>query len=240
MIVKNDLLKYSNLKIYQDNESFVFSLDSVLLPNFIGIPKNTKRILDIGTGNAPIPLILSTRTSAKIVGVEIQEEIAELARKSVEINWLENQIEIINKDIKETDFEAESFDIVVSNPPYFKVNDNSYLNEKESKLLARHEISLDLENLVKISARYLRHNGVFGLVHRPERLSDIIQVCRAYKLEVKKVQFVYPKVGENANIVLIEAIKNGKPGLKVLEPIITYENGKYTDQIMAYFKERSE
>lgn len=240
MIVKNNLLYYKNLDIYQDNESFVFSLDSVLLPNFIGIPKNTKRILDIGTGNAPIPLILSTRTSAKIVGVEIQEESAELARKSVEINGLEDQIEIINKDIKETDFEAESFDIVVSNPPYFKVNNNSYLNEKESKLLARHEISLDLETLVKISARYLRHNGVFGLVHRPERLSDIIQVCRAYKLEVKKVQFVYPKAGENANIVLIEAVKNGKPGLKVLEPIITYENGKYTAQIMAYFKERSE
>ena len=240
MIVKNNLLYYKNLDIYQDNESFVFSLDSVLLPNFIGIPKNTKRILDIGTGNAPIPLILSTRTNAKIVGVEIQKESAELAKKSVEINGLEDQIEIINKDIKKTDFEAESFDIIVSNPPYFKVNNNSYLNEKESKLLARHEISLDLENLVRISSRYLSHNGVFGLVHRPERLSDIIQVCRAYKLEVKRVQFVYPKVGENANIVLIEAIKNGKPGPKVLEPINTYENGKYTDQIMSYFKERSE
>lgn len=236
MIVKNDLLYYKNLKIYQDNESFVFSLDSVLLPKFIDIPKTTKRILDIGTGNAPIPLVLSTRTDAKIVGVEIQSDMAELAKKSVEENKLEHQIEIINKDIKGTDFEAESFDIVLSNPPYFKVDENSYLSEKKSKLIARHEVSLDLESLVKISAKYLKHNGVFGLVHRPERLADIIQVCRAYKLEVKKIQFVYPKKGEEANIVLVEAIKNGKAGLKVLEPIITYENGKYTEQIMKYFR----
>ena len=236
MIVKNNLLYYKNLDIYQDNESFVFSLDSVLLPNFIGISKNTKRILDIGTGNAPIPLILSTRTSAKIVGVEIQEESAELARKSVEINGLEDQIEIVNKDIKETDFEAESFDMVLSNPPYFKVAENGYLSEKTTKLIARHEVALDLESLVKIAAKYLRHNGIFGLVHRPERLADIIDICRKYKLEVKKIQFVYPKKEEEANIILVEAVKNGKAGLKVLEPIITYENGKYTEQIMKYFK----
>ena len=236
MIVLNDLLYYKNLKIYQDNESFVFSLDSVLLPKFIDIPKNTRRILDIGTGNAPIPLVLSTRTDAKIVGVEIQESIAELARKSVEINELEDQIEIINEDIKKTSFEAESFDMVLSNPPYFKVAENGYLSEKTTKLIARHEVALDLESLVKISARYLKHNGVFGLVHRPERLVDIIDICRKNKLEVKRVQFVYPKKNEEANIVLVEAVKNGKSGLKVLEPIITYENGKYTEEIMKYFK----
>lgn len=236
MIVKNDLLYYKNLKIYQDNESFVFSLDSVLLPKFIDIPKSTRKILDIGTGNAPIPLVLSTRTNAKIVGVEIQSDIAELARKSVLENHLESQIEIVAEDIKKTAFEAESFDMILSNPPYFKVAENGYLSEKTSKLIARHEVALDLESLVKIAAKYLKHNGIFGLVHRPERLVDIIDICRKYKLEVKKVQFVYPKKNEEANIVLVEAVKNGKSGLKVLEPIITYENGKYTEQIMKYFK----
>lgn len=236
MIVLNDLLNYKDLKIYQDNESFVFSIDSIILPNFITINKNTKRILDIGTGNAPIPLILSTKTNAKIVGVEIQESIALLAKKSVSYNKLDDQIEIINKDIKKTDFKAESFDIVLSNPPYFKVAENSYLSEKESKLIARHEVALDLESLIKISARYLKHNGVFGLVHRPERLTEIISMCKKYNLEVKRLQFVYPKKDRNANIVLVEAIKNGNSGVKVLEPIITYENGEYTDKIKNYFK----
>jgi len=193
MIVLNDLLNYKDLKIYQDNESFVFSLDSIILPNFITINKNTKRILDIGTGNAPIPLILSTKTNAKIVGVEIQESIALLAKKSVSYNKLDGQIEIINKDIKEADFEAESFDIVLSNPPYFKVAEKSYL-------------------------------------------SEIINMCKKYNLEVKRLQFVYPKRDSNANIVLVEAIKNGNSGVKVLEPIITYENGEYTDKIKNYFK----
>lgn len=233
MIVLNDLLEYKNLKIYQDNKAFVFSLDSVLLPNFIKLNKNVKRILDIGCGNAPMPLILSTKTDAKIFGVEIQKKIADLAKKSVKLNKLDNQIEIINDDIKNIDFK-EKFDIIISNPPYFKVS--KYLSLKEEKLIARHEVKLDLETLIKISANNLKNNGVFAIVHRPVRLSEIIILCSKYNLEVKRIEFVYPNLNKEANMVLIEAIKGANPGLKVLEPIITHENGKYTDQIKKYFR----
>ncbi len=235
MIVLNDLLNYKNIKIYQETDGFVFSLDSVLLPNFVTIGKNVKRILDIGTGNAPIPLVLSTKTKAKIIGVEIQKEVAKLAKQSVEINKLENQIEIINGDIKDIDFD-EPFDIVVSNPPYFKIFDEKVLSSEEKKLIARHELKLDLETLIKIASKNLKNNGVFAIVHRPNRLSEIIVLGKKYQFEVKRVQFVYPKIDSESNIVLIEMVKNGNSGLKVLKPIITHENGEYTEQVKSYFR----
>lgn len=233
MIVLNDLLEYKNLKIFQENEAFVFSLDSVLISNFIKINKNVKRILDIGTGNAPIPLILSTKTDAKIVGVEIQDNIADLAKKSVLLNKLDKQIEIIVGDIKSVTFKEE-FDIIITNPPYFKIS--KFLNLKEEKCVARHEIKLDLETLIKIASINLKGNGVFAIVHRPERLAEIVLLCSKYKMEVKRIQFVHSKVDTEANMVLIEAKKNGRPGLRVLEPIITHENGNYTEQVKKYFR----
>lgn len=234
----NYLLNYKNLKIYQDTEMFNFSLDSVLLPNFITISKNTNNILDIGTGNAPIPLILSTKTTAKIIGVEIQKDVSILAKKSVELNNLENQITIINDDInniKDT-FPNNHFDIITCNPPFFKVNETSKLNKNDYKTMARHEIALNLEQICEISKKILKNNGILALVHRPERLTDILQTMRKYNIEPKRIRFVHPKENKDANIVLIEGRKNSRPGLKILPQIISHqENGDYTKEVQEYF-----
>lgn len=227
--------------IMQDNEMFNFSLDSVLLPNFVTLNKKITKIMDIGCGNAPIPLILSTLTSAKIYGVEIQKNSFDLAKESVEINGLSDRIEIINEDINEyyKNIESDSFDVITCNPPYFKVNENSNFNLSEYKTIARHEIMLDLERLFKIAKKLLKNNGNIAIVHRPERLIDIIEEMRKNNIEPKRIQFVYPKKDSNANILLVEGTKNGKPGIKILPPLYSHDkNGEYTEEIKKYFEKR--
>ena len=234
----NYVLGYDNLKIYQNTEMFKFSLDSVLLANFVTINPSTKKILDIGTGNAIIPLILSTKTKSKITGVEIQKEVSNLATKSVKINNLEEQINIINKDINEylkTD-ETEVYDVITCNPPFFKLNEKSIINESKCKQIARHEITLNLDNLIKISKKLLKNNGRLAIVHRPERLIEIIEIMKKNNIEPKKLCFVYPKINIESNILLIEGIKNGKPGIKILPPIYTHNiDNTYTKEIQKYF-----
>ncbi len=239
--IKNYLLGYEDMYIMQDNEMFNFSLDSVLLPNFVTLNKKIDKVMDIGCGNAPIPLILSTLTSAKIYGVEIQEKAYELAKESVEINNLTNNIEIINADINEfyKNIESDSFDVITCNPPYFKVNENSNFNISEYKTIARHEIMLDLERLFKIAKKLLKNNGNIAIVHRPERLSDIILEMKKNNIEPKRIQFVHPKKNADANILLIEGTKNGKTGIKILPPLFSHnEDGEYTDEIKKYFEKR--
>ena len=239
MEVINYLLGYKNLKIYQNTDMFNFSLDSVLLPEFIKINKNTKKILDIGTGNAPIPLILSTKTNAQIIGIEIQKEVYDLAQKTIKLNNLEKQITIMNGDINElkATFPINSFDIITCNPPFFKVSENSNLNKNDYKTIARHEVKLNIDQICMTAKTLLKNGGIIGLVHRPERLTDIIKTMRNYNLEPKKIQFVHPRPDENANIVLIESVLNGKPGVKILPPLISHQaNGEYTDQIKKYFE----
>ena len=235
----NYLLGYKDLKIYQDTEMFNFSLDSVLLPNFITISKNTKNIMDIGTGNAPIPLILSTKTKAKIVGVEIQKQVSDLAEKSVKLNKLENQITIINEDINKLkdDYESDYFDIITCNPPFFKINDESKLNKTDYKTIARHEVTLNLEEICQIAKKLLKNGGTLALVHRPERLTDILHIMRKNNIEPKKIRFVHPKCNKEANILLIEGKKNAKSGLKVENPLISHEkDGNYTKEVQKYFE----
>ena len=239
--IKYYLLGFEDMYIMQDNEMFNFSLDSVLLPNFVTLNKKIDKVMDIGCGNAPIPLILSTLTSAKIYGVEIQEKAYELAKESVEINNLTNNIEIINADINEfyKNIESDSFDVITCNPPYFKVNENSNFNISEYKTIARHEIMLDLERLFKIAKKLLKNNGNIAIVHRPERLSDIILEMKKNNIEPKRIQFVHPKKNADANILLIEGTKNGKPGIKILPPLFSHnEDGEYTDEIKKYFEKR--
>lgn len=239
MEVINYLLGYKNLKIYQDTEMFNFSLDSVLLPNFVTLNKNISKILDIGCGNAVIPIILSTKTSARITGVEIQKEVADLALKSVEYNNLSNQIQIVNDDIKEyyKNLETEIFDVITCNPPYFKVNETSNFNLNDYKTIARHEVKLNIDEIMKISKKLLKNNGNIAIVHRPERLIEIIEAMKKNGIEPKKIQYVYPKINKEANILLIEGVKNGKPGVKILEPLYSHEeNGNYTEQIKKYFE----
>ncbi len=232
----NYLLGYENLKIIQKNDTFKFSLDSILLPNFVTLNKNIKKILDIGTGNAPIPLILSTKTNAFIVGVEIQEESFKMAQQSVQLNHLEQQIQIIHDDIKKHTFEPEQFDVITCNPPYFKVNENSHFNKNDSKTIARHEVALTLQDVIQISKKLLKNNGVLALVHRPERLVDIIIEMRNQNIEPKKIQYIYPKKNENSHILLVEGKKNGNPGIKILSPLYVHnKDGSYTEEVKKYF-----
>lgn len=239
MKVINYLLGYKDLYIVQDTEMFNFSLDSVLLPNFISLNKNIKNVMDIGCGNAPIPLILSTKTNARIIGIELQKEVCEMAKESININNLDKQIEIVNADINKIykDYEVGSFDFITCNPPYFKYTDTSNVNLNDYKTLARHEIKLNIEQIMTISKYLLNNNGVIGIVHRPERLSDIVQAMRNNNIEPKRIQFVYPHENSEANIVLIEGRKNGRPGVKILPPLISHDsNGQYTDEIKIYFE----
>ena len=239
MKVINYLLGYKDLKIIQDNDMFNFSLDSVLLPNFVTINKKINNILDIGCGNAPIPLILSTKTSAKITGVEIQKDVYDLALESIKINNKEDQITIVNKDINEyyKEIETDSFDIITCNPPFFKYKSTSNINKNDYKTIARHEIKLNLSELFNIAKKLLKNNGVIAIVHRPERFVEVVLEMKKNNIEPKRVQFVYPKKNDEANIMLIEGSKNGNPGLKILPPIYSHkESGEYTEEVKKYFE----
>lgn len=240
MEVLNDILGYKNRKIFQDDNCFSFSLDSVMLANFVSIRLRDKKILDLGCGNGAISLIMSLRTDKKIVGVEIQKKLASLAKRSVEYNNLCNQIEIINTDIK--DFarvnNVEKFDVIVCNPPYFKVNEKNYFNESIEKRLARHEVLLTLSDVFLVSRRLLKNNGTFAIVHRPERFLEIIDSFRNNGIEPKRIQFVYSKINKEATLILIEGQKNGRPGLKIEKPFILYdENNNILPEYLRLQKE---
>ena len=234
----NYLLGYDNIKIYQDSEWFKFSLDSILLPNFVRIKPTVRTILDIGTGNAVIPIILSTKTSAKITAVEIQKDVFDLAKDSLNINKLNNNIDLINMDIKDFSKNQESdiYDVITCNPPYFKISDTSYMNEDVHKQIARHEIMLTLEDLMMVGKKLLKNGGSIYLVHRPERLLEITEAMRKNNIEPKRIKFVYPSKEKDSNIILIEGIKNGSIGLKIENPLYVYDDEKnYTKEIMNYF-----
>ena len=227
--VKNDLFDYKNRYIMQMKDGFKFSLDSLLLAEFVKIKKDDKKILDMCTGNAPVPLVLSLKTDAEIVGFEIQKEISELALESVKINSLEKNIRIINDDIKNIDsyFESNAFDIITCNPPYFKTKETGYRNKNDFLTLARHEIAIDLETIFKIAFKYLKDNKTFYLVHRVERLDDIIVLARENKMNVKELQFISTKKEKAANTILIKCVKNSKTGIKLRKEICVDNLGTY-------------
>ena len=238
MKVKNRLLNFGDMIIYQDDECLKFSLDSVLLANFVTIRPTDRRIIDLCSGNAPIPMLLSFRTKARIFGVELQKKIFELGYESIRENKLDTQIELINLDVLKlpNEMNSESFDIVTCNPPYFKYKSSSLVNDSDSLTIARHEVSIKLDDVIRIGSYLLRSGGIFSMVHRPERIIEIINLLQKYGLEPKKMQFVYPKIDKNANMVLIEAVKNGNSGLKLLNPLIVYDdNGKYYSNIKKMF-----
>ncbi len=240
MIVRNRLLNYDDCYIFQDTEYFKFSLDSVLLANFVTINKRDKKILDLATGNAPIPMLLTYRTNAKIYGVEIQRVIYNLGIISVKENNMHNQITLINDDAKNltNDFESDTFDVITCNPPYFKTNDDNFKNNNKVKSLARHEDFLNFEDVLVISRKILKNNGRIALIHRTERFVEILNTMQKYNIEPKRVRFIYSKENKNSNLVLIEGIKNGRPGLKLLPPLFIYDNdGNYTKEVSLMFGE---
>ena len=238
MKVKNRLLNFKDKIIYQNDDYFTFSLDSVLLANFVTIKLSDKKIVDFCCGNAPIPMLMSFRTKARIFGVELQKEIFDMGYDSVIENKMDNRIELINGDVKDISkyIDSESVDVVTCNPPYFKYQDDSLINFNDVKTIARHEVLLNLEDVVKSAKYVLKNGGTLAMVHRPDRMIEIINVMQKYGIEPKKIRLVYPKIGKEANILLIEGVKNGKSGLKVLSPLYTHNNdGSYVDEIRMMF-----
>ena len=239
MKVLNDLVGYKDLKIYQNLDWFSFSLDSVLLPNFVTLNKNIDLIMDLCCGNAPIPLILSTKTDARIVGIELQEDVYNLAKESVEYNKLDNQISILNMNIKDLKdkYNGDSVDVITCNPPYFKYIESSNINLDIHKVIARHEKEITLEEIIDISHYLLKNNGCLAMVHSTDRLIEIIGLFEKYGLEVKKLRFIYPKVNTESNMVLIEGRKNGNVGLKILPPLYAHnDDGSYTEEVLKMFE----
>lgn len=233
MEVLNDILGYKNRKIYQDTDCFSFSLDSIMLANFATIRLKDNSIVDLGCGNGVIPLILSLRTTKKIVGVELQNKLADMAVRSVKYNNLEDYIEIINMNMKDfvTSETIESFDLVTCNPPYFKVNEKNYFNESKEKLIARHEVEINLSDLFYVVKKILKNNGNFAIVHRTDRLMEILLEFKKNNIEPKRIRFVYENINKESTLVLIEGQKNGKVGLKIEKPFILYnEDGSETEE----------
>ena len=233
MEVLNDILGYKNRKIYQDTDCFSFSLDSVMLANFVTIRLKDKRIVDLGCGNGVIPLIMSLRTDKNIIGVEIQDKLADMANRSIKYNNLSEQIKIINCNMKDyiNNDTFESFALVTCNPPYFKVNEKNYFNDSPEKVIARHEVEITLEDLLVVVKKLLKNNGNFAMVHRTDRLMEIITLFRKNNIEPKRIRFVHEKINKESTLVLIEGQKNGNVGLKVEAPFVLYnEDGSETEE----------
>ncbi|GAB3054407.1 tRNA1(Val) (adenine(37)-N6)-methyltransferase [Virgibacillus ainsalahensis] len=227
------LLADESMKIIQSPTAFSFSLDAVLLAHFAYVPIKRGSILDFCTGNGVIPLLLSKRTKAQITGVEIQKRIFSMAERNVRLNDLSGQISMIHGDLKEMQpvLGQSSFDVVTCNPPYFRTPSKREYNENEYLTIARHEVFCTLEDVIKACKLHVRPGGKVAMVHRPGRLVDIIALFRKYKLEPKRLQFVYPKKGKDANMLLIEGTRDGKADLKTLPPLYIYnENGTYTEE----------
>lgn len=238
MEVINDIVG-KNLKIYQDDEFFKFSLESVLLPNFVEIRLRDKKILDLCSGNCPIPLILSKKTNIPIIAVELQKEVYELGLKSIKINNKENQITLLNEDVCNLNniFSGDTFDVITVNPPYFKNIETSLKNKNDIKTIARHENNLTLSKLLKISSYLLKENGNFYMVHRTERLIEILDELKKYNLTPKTIQFIYPNYNQESKLFMIKASKGGKSGLKVIDGIYIHnEDGSYRDEIKRIFE----
>lgn len=241
-----DMLYQDQVHIIQSKDVFSFSLDAVLLANFANPRKNGRGLtVDLGSGNGAIPLFMAHKMQGQIVGVEIQPELAEMARRSVAMNQLEDKITIKNEDMRDifSDIRPGSADTVVSNPPYFAVDsEKTVMKEDEHYAIARHEIKADLTLVTKTANKLLKNKAHFYMVHRPDRLFEILDALRAAHLSPKKLQFVYPKPNSEANIVLIDAIKDGDgTGARILPPIITHNpDGSYRQEILDIYEGKNQ
>ncbi len=232
----DDLLTHE-LKIIQSKEVFCFSLDAVLLARFASVPKRG-RILDLCTGNGAIPLIMGTRTQeATFDGVEIQPRLYDMASRNVRLNGMESRMTMHHGDVKEavTLFGHQKFDLITCNPPYMPPASGEQ-NVNEHYALARHEILLNLEDVIRVSSQLAKNGGKIALVHRATRLIDIVTLMRQYGIEPKRMRFVHPKRGAEPNIVLVEGIRGGKPELRIQPPLIVYEAEEvYCDELQEVY-----
>jgi len=229
-----DYLLAEDLRIIQSPSVFSFSLDAVLLSKFVNVPFQKGKLVDLCTGNGVIPLFLSARTKGHITGVELQSRLYDMAERSVRYNKLEDQITIIQGDVRtiSPQLGVEKYDVVTCNPPYFPAHEASEKNLKEHVAIARHEIHLKLDEMIYSASKLLKQGGKAAFVHRPGRLLDIVTAMRNNRLEPKRIRFVYPKEGKEANTLLIEGIKDGKADLKILPPLYVYgDDGAYTPEV---------
>lgn len=228
-----DELHRNGYYIIQDPKRFCFGMDAVLLSGFARA-KRGERVIDLGTGTGIIPILMEAKTEAEdFTALEIQEESADMARRSVMYNHLENRINVVTGDIKDASkiFGASSFDVITTNPPYM-IGEHGISCATDAKAIARHEVLCDLDDILRESAKLLRPGGRFYMVHRPFRLAEIFSKMIAYKIEPKRMKLVYPYVDKEPNMVLIEGLRGGKSRLNVEKPLIVYkEQGVYTDEI---------
>ena len=236
-----DDLEFEGLKIIQYSTWFCFGIDAVLLSDFAKNLKKNGKVVDIGTGTGIISILLSKKSNAeKIYGIEIQKDVANMALRSVKLNNLEEKIEIINRNVKDI-FEViypNTIDAIVTNPPYMKIG-NGAINEEKKKLISRHEVECTLEDIIKVSYKLLKSKGEFYMIHRAERIVDIMYYLRRYKLEPKILRFVHSKTEKEPNLVLIKAVKNAGKHLKIEKPLIIYNNdGTYTDEILKIYNKK--
>ena len=236
-----DDLEFKNLKIIQNEKGFCFGIDSVLLSDFSKNIKNNSIVLDLGTGTGIIPILLCGKTKLKkIIGVEIQEEVANMAKRSSILNDLQDRFEVLNENILNLNkiYENQTFDVIVTNPPYKKKN-TGIINDDKMKIISRHEITANLEDFIKISKDLLKDKGEFYMVHRPERLVDILSLMRTYKIEPKEIRFVYSNEEKPPVLVLIKGIKNANKFLKVNKNLYIYDkNGNYTNEILKIYNKK--
>ena len=235
-----DDLEIKNMKIIQNKDGFCFGIDSVLLSDFAKEIKDNSKVVDLGTGTGILGILLCAKTNLKkILGVEIQEEVANMAQRSIELNNLKNRFKILNDNIKNIEKNninlKNNFDYVVTNPPYKKLNTGK-INENEKKLISRHELTANLDDFIKTASFLLKDKGTLFMVHRPERLVDILEKMRKEKIEPKELKFIYPKINKEPNLILIKGVKNANPFLKIDKPLYVYnEDGNYTDDILKIY-----
>lgn len=233
-----DDLEYKELKIIQKIDGFCFGIDAVLLSDFAKDIRPNSKIVDLGTGTGILPILLSAKTKAsEIIGVEIQAEMAEMAYRSVLLNGLESKIEIINENIKNLyeKLEIGKYDAIVTNPPYKKLQ-TGLTSVNKIKYISRHEVEANLENFIEVSSKLLKNNGSIYMVHRPERLAEIMFLLKKYKIEPKILKYVQSNINKSPKLILIKAVKNAKPFLRIDKPIYIYKtNGEYTDEILKIY-----
>jgi tRNA1(Val) A37 N6-methylase TrmN6 len=238
-VYKHDLLAYDGLKIFQRDDVFKFSLDSLLLGDFVKFKLRDKSVLELGCGVGPVLMYLTHKTSIKLYGIDIQEESINLAKQSIEYNKLQDQIEVFHMDILKAHlhFTPSSFDILICNPPFYKVNDRSITNKNENKSISRHEINLNFQDILSAGSKLLKTNGGLFLIHRANRIDEIVYKLISTNYVVKRLRFVYTKPNKEALMVLIEARYNGKTGqVKIEEPLYIYDkSNQYTKEVSMIF-----
>lgn len=208
--------------LIEQEQSQAFNLDTILLADFIKVPLKSKTLVDFGTGTGALMLYMSKKTKAKIIGIEVQEKRYHQALHNIKINHLEHQVSVINQDIN--DFNRIDIDCIISNPPFFKVSETSLKSINDDEKIARHEVLIDIERLIQKVSKSLRYGGHFFMIHRPDRLIEIMEIMKKNQIEIKRLRFVHSYIHDKAHHILIEATRNGQSGLKVEPPLIIYDH----------------